>query len=101
MLLAGVCLCAPGAVQPAAAQTVRAYALFEIAPGGDSDAVFEALRSHSLMNCKQLVERLVPGEVVAHLECNDLESLSQALTSELPKIEGVTRVTIWMVATGG
>jgi hypothetical protein len=100
-LLAGVCLCALGALRPAAAQTVRAYALFEIAAGSDSDAAFEALRSRSLMNCKQLVESLWSGEVVAHVECNDLDSLSQALTNDLPKIEGVTRVTIWTVATGG
>jgi hypothetical protein len=91
-------LCSVAAVQPALAQTVRAYVLFEMTADRDTGAVFEALRSGSLMNCKQLVESLMRGEVVAHVECNDLESLNPALTDDLPKVEGVSGVTIWTVA---
>jgi hypothetical protein len=96
--LAGLCLTTIAVAQPAQAQTVRAYALVELTADSDSGAAFEALRSLSLMNCLQLVESLVPGEVVLHVECNDHESLSQALTSDFPTVEGVARVTIWTVA---
>jgi len=97
-VLAGVGLCSIATVQPALAQTVRAYALIEMAADSDTGAVFEALRSRSLMNCKQLVESLMPGEVIAHVECNDLESLNQALAEDLATVEGVSAVTIWTVA---
>jgi hypothetical protein len=50
------------------------------------------------MNCKQLVESLMSGEVIAHVECNDLESLNQALAEDLATVEGVSAVTIWTVA---
>jgi len=36
--------------------------------------------------------------VIAHVECNDLESLNQALANDLAIVEGVSGVTIWMVA---
>jgi hypothetical protein len=97
---AGLCLTALALATPAEAQTARAYALVELAADSDSSAAFEALRSLSLMNCLQLVESLVPGEVVLHVECNDLASLSQALTADFPKVEGVARVTMWTVTTG-
>ncbi len=54
--VASLCLlCAVAAVGPAVAQTVRAYALVETAPGSPGTVV-ESLRSLSLMNCLQLVE---------------------------------------------
>jgi len=98
---AGLCLAAVALAGPAAAQNARAYALVELAADSDSSAALEALRSLSLMNCLQLVESLVPGEVLLHVECNDLASLSQALTGDFPQVEGVARVTVWRVATGG
>lgn len=98
-LVAGLCLSAIAA-EPAQAQTVRAYALVETAADGDSGAVFEALRSLSLMNCKQLVESLAPGEMVLHLECNDRASLGQAITDDFAQVEGVAQVTVWRITTG-
>ncbi len=98
--LASLCvLSAVAAVQPATAQTVRAYALVETAQGSPGTVV-ESLRGLSLMNCLQLVETLVPSEVVAHIECNDLASLNQAVTNDIPKIEGVSKVTLWAVMKG-
>lgn len=99
-LLASVGLCSIAALQPALAQTVRAYALIEMAADSDTGAVFEALRSRSLMNCKQLVESLAPGEMVLHLECNDRASLGQAITDDFAQVEGVAQVTVWRITTG-
>jgi hypothetical protein len=98
--VASLCvLSAVAAVQPAAAQTVRAYALVETAQGSPGTVV-ESLRGLSLMNCLQLVETLVPSEVVAHIECNDLASLNEAVTKDIPKVEGVSKVTLWSVTKG-
>jgi hypothetical protein len=92
-------LSAVAAVPPATAQTVRAYALVETAPGSPGTVV-ESLRGLSLMNCLQLVETLFPSEVVAHIECNDLASLNEAVTSDIAKLEGVSKVTLWAITKG-
>lgn len=44
---------------------------------------------------KVVAESLWPGELVAHIEGNDAKSLADALTRQLPAIEGVRRMTVW------
>ena len=80
-------------LQPSMAQErVRAYALIETDQG---TKLPDALGG--LMNCKGLTASLVSSEVVAHIDCNDLESLNEAITGRIPQIEGVRRTTIWSV----
>ena len=81
-----------GSVPAAGAQEmVRGYALIEQKPG---ETVPDGLGS--LMNCKALTHALLGPDVVASIECNDLDSLNQAI-AEIPKIAGVQQITLWSV----
>lgn len=74
---------------------VRAYILIEIAAGRNQ--VLDSIRSVSLMNAKQIVHSLYPSEVMVHIESTDLQSLNQAITQDLATVEGVTRLTTYLV----
>lgn len=74
---------------------VRAILYIEIAEGSTSAA--DQLEHVSLMNCLQLVSYLTPNEVIVRVECNDEESLNEAITDSFAKIEGVTRITTCVV----
>ena len=52
-----------------------------------------------LHNSKALVESLFPNELVAHVEGSNAASLSDALTNQIPTIDGVTHVTVWYIVT--
>jgi DNA-binding Lrp family transcriptional regulator len=84
---------AVGSVAPAMA-TTRAYVLIETAP--DKAAVVRDSLG-SLANCLALVAALMPAEIVAHVECNDLASLNKVVTEEIPEKDGVKRATLWLV----
>ncbi len=92
-LVAISCACSwIASVQPGVAQDmVRGYALIETEPGNH---IPDSLGS--LMNCKALTHPLLGSDVIASIECNDLESLNQAM-GEIPKIAGVQQVTLWSV----
>ena len=79
-------------VPPALAQEmVRAYALIETSQG---TSLPEALGG--LMNCKGLTTSWVSSEVVAHIQCNDLNSLNVAM-GDILEIDGVLQITLWSV----
>ena len=47
-----------------------------------------------MSNCKLLAEMIYPGEVVAHLECNELPDVSRAVLERISQVEGVRRTTM-------
>lgn len=71
--------------------TVRAYILIETA-NGKAGSVRDSV-GHGLMNCLAIGHSFQPSEVVAHLECTALEDLHRAITVDLPKLDGVKRIT--------
>jgi hypothetical protein len=70
----------------------RAYLLIEIDPSKPN--IVQQLGSLSLSNCKLLAEMIYPGEVVAHLECNELPDVSRAVLERISQVEGVRRTTM-------
>src|SRR5262245_34153025 len=84
---------AVGSVTPAMA-TTRAYLLIEAAP--DKAAVVRDSLG-SLANCLALTAALMPGEIVVHVECNDLASLNKLVTEVIPGKDGVKRATLWIL----
>jgi len=76
----------------AAGELVRAYVLVETSPD-KQDSVRQSLGSMS--NCLPLIQSVWHNELIAHIQCNDAESLGVAITSRIPKIDGVLRVTLW------
>ncbi len=72
---------------------VRAYLLIEADPGSGSD-LLPRLRGLSLGNCLLLAEQMMPGEIVAHLHCNDLPDVTQALAGDIAPLAGVKRATV-------
>jgi len=77
-----------------AGEMVRAYVLVETSPDMQ-DSVRQSLGS--LSNCLALVQSVWHNELVAHIQCNDAKSLGSAVTSRIPKIDGVLRATLWTV----
>jgi len=77
----------------AMAETSRAYVPVEAT---DIDMVRQGL--NGMANCKALDAPLWPGELVVHVECNDLASLNAVIAEHFAGIEGVTRTTVWPVA---
>lgn len=72
----------------------RAYVLIETT----SDKITKVRDALGrLSNSKALVESLFPNELVAHIEGSNPESLQDALTNQVPGIDGVKRLTIWLV----
>jgi hypothetical protein len=81
-----------------AEELVRAYVLIETTTPDNVTRVETALGS--LPNCKALVHSLWHSEVIAHLQCNDAASLNQVLTNVVPQMEGVARITTWVIVQG-
>jgi hypothetical protein len=77
--------------------TVRAYLLVETAAGQD-DRVLSSV-GHGLQNCLALGHRFHDSELIVDLVCTDLEDLQRAIALDIPKKDGVTRVTP-LVVTG-
>jgi nitrate reductase NapAB chaperone NapD len=75
----------------------RAYVLIQTDPD-KRDAVRNALGRLS-MN-KALVEELWGNELVAHVDGHDVDSLTDALTRQVPAIDGVVRIAVWTIALG-
>jgi nitrate reductase NapAB chaperone NapD len=73
----------------------RAYVMIQTEPD-KLDGVRQSLGRLSMS--KAIVESLWPGELVVHIEGNDAKSLADALTGQLPAIEGVRRITVWTIA---
>ena len=48
-------------------------------------------------NCKALIHTFKNAQIVAHIACNDAESLNVVVTKDLPEKDGVTRVSVWSV----
>lgn len=75
----------------------RAYVLFEVEPA-NGDVALERLTHHSLGGCKVLASEIVPGEIIAHLEADGLESFNAALSELLGEV-GVQRATALRITT--
>jgi hypothetical protein len=72
--------------------------LIEMAAGSeiqDAIAVFGRLG-----NCKGIAQSLMPNEVVAAIECNDLASLNQSLSTDVARVKGVSRITPMVIRPG-
>jgi len=94
--IAAASLIAAMAAAPAGAdERTRAYVLIETGDSADVAGIHDALGS--LPNCKAVVESLMPGESVAHVDCSDTDSLKHVVTEEIPGLEGVTRATMWIM----
>lgn len=74
------------------AAQLQAYAIFEIAPSSDDNAVAEKLRSTSLRNCLQLLVGRQARDVFVHIACDDRD-LNEAF-SELSRVNGISRATL-------
>lgn len=92
LFLASVAFTTVITVKPATA-LVSAYVLFD----SDDSSIQDKLMI-GLSNCKQLLEADLPGPIVAHISCNDLESLNQAVT-DMSEVDGVLRALIWIIDT--
>ena len=78
--------------------TVRAYVLIETTPER-TEAVHDAV-GHGLTNCLALGTTFRTSEVLAHLECNDVKDLYEAIAQEYPGRDGVIRVTPLQIING-
>jgi hypothetical protein len=75
---------------------VRAYLLIDADPIRGSD-LLPRLRSLSLGNCLLLAEQMMPGEIVAHLHCNDRPDVTRAVVEDISQLDGVKRTTVLML----
>jgi hypothetical protein len=55
----------------------------------------------SLGNCLLLAEQLVPGEIIAHVHCNDFPDVTRALVEDISRVAGVKRATTLMLTRDG
>jgi hypothetical protein len=83
------------AASPAQA-VIHAYVLVETAPEKTAAVVGS---QWGFGNCKALIHSFQSAEIVAHVACNDAESLNVVVTKDLPAKDGVTRVSVWSVFT--
>lgn len=73
----------------ASAQSVKGYAILKVTNEyQDTDTV------GGLANCKGLSASLVPGDVIAMIECSTLADLNKAMISDIPALEGVSSVDV-------
>jgi hypothetical protein len=79
---------------------VRAYLLIDVDPTTGS-GLLQRLRSVSLGNCLLLAEQLVPGEIIAHVHCNDFPDVTRALVEDISRVAGVKRATTLMLTRDG
>lgn len=77
---------------------VRAYVLIETT-SEKTGAVLGAV-GHGLMNCLALGHSFRSSEVVAHLECTELNDLVRAVTDDLAGRDGVLRVGPLQIING-
>lgn len=70
---------------------VRAYVLVETAAEQPS-WLDEHDGSIGLGMCKGLYHSVWPNETMLHLDCADVDSLSEAVVQRVPQLKGVTRV---------
>jgi hypothetical protein len=75
---------------------VRAYLLIDADPIRGSD-LLPRLRSLSLGNCLLLAEQMMPGEIVAHLHCNDRPDVTRAVVEDISQLDGIKRTTVLML----
>jgi nitrate reductase NapAB chaperone NapD len=74
----------------------RAYLLLELAQGADRENLKNAV-GHGLPNSLALATFLVPGELIVHIESNDMSSLTESITM-IAQLEGVTRTTVVVIS---
>ncbi len=79
---------------------VRAYVLVDTDPAAGS-TVLPRLRSLSLGNCLLLAEQMMPGEIIAHLHCNERPDVTRAIVEDISKLDGVKRTTLLMLVDQG
>lgn len=77
---------------------VRAYILIELVDNEPS-WVDDYSGAIGLGMCKGLYHSLWPNEVILHLDCQDLESLNEAVSQAIPQLKGVKRVLTCAVIT--
>jgi hypothetical protein len=70
---------------------VRAYVLIETTVDKTGDVL--AGIGSNLTNCLALGHNFMGSEVVAHLHCDNLRFLHEAIVDNLPSRDGVIRVT--------
>jgi hypothetical protein len=75
---------------------VRAYLLIDVDPTTGS-GLLQRLKSLSLGNCLMLAEQMVPGEIIAHVHCDDLPDVTRALVEDISRLAGVKRATMLML----
>lgn len=93
-LSSGFLLAATIYVAPAFA-TTDGYVLIETANGQD-EAVLST--NWGFGQCKGLVHKFRPNEIVMQIACDDAASLHKAVGSDIPARDGVKRVTLWMIS---
>ena len=69
---------------------VRAYLLVDTDPAAGSN-LLPRLRSLSLGNCLLLAEQMMPGEIIAHLHCNERPDVTRAIVEDISRLDGVKR----------
>jgi hypothetical protein len=79
---------------------VRAYLLIDADPVRGSD-LLPRLRGLSLGNCLLLAEQMMPGEIVAHLHCNDRPDVTRAVVEDISRLDGVKRTTVLVLIDQG
>jgi hypothetical protein len=72
---------------------VRAYLLIDADSVRGAD-LLPRLRSLSLGNCLLRAEQMMPGEIVAHLHCNDRPDVTRAVVQDISGLDGVKRTTV-------
>jgi hypothetical protein len=75
---------------------VRAYLLIDVDPTTGS-GLLQRLKTLSLGNCLMLAEQMVPGEIIAHVHCDDLPDVTRALVEDISRLAGVKRATMLML----
>ena len=79
---------------------VRAYLLIDADPVAGSN-LLPRLRSLSLGNCLLLAEQMMPGEIIAHLHCNERPDVTRAIVEDIARLDGVKRTTLLMLTDQG
>ena len=74
----------------------RAYVLVEMVPNQPS-WLDDREGSVGLGPCKGLYKVLWPNEVMLHIQCDDLDRLSEVIAHDIPKLKGVARLTTCFV----
>jgi hypothetical protein len=79
---------------------VRAYLVIDADPTASSN-LLQRLRSLSLGNCLLLAEQMMPGEIIAHLHCNERPDVTRAIVEDISRLDGVKRATLLMLTDQG